>query len=105
MRPVDISSDAADQGGGVDAAGGSYGATTPRSSGFMGMMGGVGNAAHKGSPDKAAEMLSMQQSPTAEKVNYTRHQRTVAASVVPSTTTSAGLHPGTFASMTLMMSA
>lgn len=38
------------------------------SSGFMGMMGGVGAAAHKGMPDKAAEMLSMQQSPTAEKV-------------------------------------
>jgi hypothetical protein len=34
----------------------------------MGMMGGVGAAAHKGMPDKAAEMLSMQQSPTAEKV-------------------------------------
>lgn len=38
------------------------------SSGFLGMMGGVGAAAHKGSPHKAAEMLSMQQSPTAEKM-------------------------------------
>jgi hypothetical protein len=38
------------------------------SSGFMGMMSGVGAAAHRGSPHKAAEMLSMSQSPTAEKV-------------------------------------
>lgn len=38
-------------------------------SGFMGVLGGVGAAAHKGAPDKAAEMLSMQQSPTAEKVS------------------------------------
>jgi hypothetical protein len=34
------------------------------------MMGGAGAAAHKGSPHKAAEMLSMQQSPTAEKVSW-----------------------------------
>jgi len=80
MRPVDISSDAADQGG-VDAAGGSYGGAPPRSSGFMGMMGGVGAAAHKGSPDRAAEMLSMQQSPTAEKASRTLHQRAASQAV------------------------
>lgn len=44
------------------------GAFPQHSSGFMGMLGGVGAAAHQGSPAKAAEMLRTQQSPTAEKV-------------------------------------
>lgn len=57
-------------------------AGAPQSStGFMGMLGGVGAAAHKGAPDKAAEMLSMQQSPTAEKVCASR----VVRSEVPHT--------------------
>jgi hypothetical protein len=54
----------------ANAAGDQAGAASfpQSSSGFMGMMSGMGAAAHKGSPHKAAEMLSMSQSPTAEKV-------------------------------------
>lgn len=52
----------------ASAAGDQAGAVPPNSSGFMGMTSGVGAAAHRGSPHKAAEMLSMSQSPTAEKV-------------------------------------
>lgn len=56
----------------------------------MGMMGAVGSAAHKGAPDKAAEMLSMQQSPTAEKV--CRNPGVACGSEVPVARSLCGLH-------------
>lgn len=54
------------------AAGDQASGVAQNSSGFMGMRSGVGAAAHKGSPHKAAEMLSMSQSPTAEKVGASK---------------------------------